>query len=82
MTMLHACPVCGRGHLTPQVSTNSIVINGETYELPCYYAVCNTCECEVADADDAAENKRLMMELRKRLELSLEEYIKCLQKEN
>jgi len=68
MTVLQACPVCGQGHLTPQVDTNTVVINGKSYDLPCHFAICNTCESEVADTDDACENARLMKELRQRVE--------------
>lgn len=73
MTMLNMCPVCGEGHLTPQVSANTVKIHGQEYNLPCHYAVCNVCECEVADSDDAAENKKLMLDLRQRVEQEMSE---------
>ena len=81
MTMLQTCPVCGEGHLTPQVSAMEIVINGTTYELPSYYAICNMCESEVADADDANENARVMRELRDSIGASFEDVIRSM-KEN
>ena len=76
MTVLLACPVCGRGHLTPQVDTNTVVINGKSYDMPCHFAICNTCESEVADADDAEQNARLMKKIRQKVENEMIEKLK------
>lgn len=81
MTMLEVCPVCGQGHLTAQVSKIDITINGKQYELPSYYAICNSCESEVADADDVNENARVMRELRDNIGASFEDVIRSM-KEN
>jgi HTH-type transcriptional regulator/antitoxin MqsA len=81
MTMLTVCPVCGEGHLTPQVGRLDITINGRDYELPSYYAICNSCESEVADADDVNENARVMRELRDSIGASFEDVIRSM-KEN
>ena len=76
MTTLERCPVCGIGCLTPQVSSNPITLNGTTYDLPCYYSICNRCESEVADADDVNENAKLMKELRQKVENEMAEKLK------
>lgn len=76
MTVLQACPVCGQGHLTPQVDTNKVVINGKSYDLPCHFAICNTCESEVADADDAQQNAEYMKSLRQRVENEMTKKLK------
>lgn len=76
MTTIERCPVCGIGCLTRQVSSNSITLNGKTYELPFHYAICNRCECEVANADDVNENAKLMKELRQSVENEMSEKLK------
>ena len=68
MTQLYECPVCGEGHLTPVVDSLRVVLNGNEYEIPSHYAVCNTCHSEVGDADDMAQNKQEMERLRKFVE--------------
>lgn len=73
MTDLKMCPVCGEGFLRPRSSTNVVKICGQEYEIPFYFAVCNHCESEVADAEDAAKNKDLMIEIRSRVEQEMSE---------
>ena len=75
MTVLQACPVCGQGHLTPQVDTNTVVINGKSYDMPCHFAICNTCESEVADADDAQQNAEYMKSLLRDLNADLRDIL-------
>jgi len=73
MTMSNEpCPVCGAGYLTAQVGTCHVVLNGKDYDLPSYFAVCNNCESEIADADDIDQNAEIMRELRRRVETGLE----------
>jgi len=74
--MTKSCPVCGFGYLTPQVSSNSITLNGKIYEIPCHYSICSNCECEIADADDVNMNASLMKELRQSVENEMVDKLK------
>lgn len=67
------CPVCGEGFLKPKSSTNTVKICNQEYDIPFYFAVCDCCESEVADAEDAARNKELMLEIRTRVEQEMGE---------
>lgn len=73
MGALKLCPVCGEGRLHQQVGTNTVKVHEQEYDLPIHFAVCDVCECEVADAEDSAENKMLMLELRARVENQMSE---------
>lgn len=68
MTEITQCPVCGIGHLTPQCDIRRFVFDNKEYDLPSYYAVCNSCESEVADADDSSQNKQEMLKIRRDIE--------------
>lgn len=60
------CPVCGEGRLTVKVEQNLVEYRGVSESLDSYYAVCDVCGSEQADAAQARANKRLMVAFEKR----------------
>ena len=70
MTIIHgrACPACGEGRLHVRESTQQVEHAGVKGTIPLYYAVCDVCGSEVAEAGEARVNKRAMIAFRKHAE--------------
>lgn len=62
------CCICGEGHLTVQVEKNRVEYKGVIEELDSFYSVCDSCGSEQADAEQAHNNKRLMIAFKKRVD--------------
>lgn len=69
------CPACGQGYLTRQVETNTVKMHGVEFDLPLHFSVCSSCESEVADSEECKENKRLMLEMKYKIEQDMGEHI-------
>lgn len=59
------CPICGEGHLSEQITKNTVTYKGKTAELDSFYVVCDVCGIEQADASHLRKNKRQMVAFRK-----------------
>lgn len=64
----HTCSICGEGQLTEQMSKNSVTYKGQTTELNLFFAVCDVCGVEQADAHHVRNNKRQMIAFRKQVD--------------
>jgi HTH-type transcriptional regulator/antitoxin MqsA len=62
------CRICGEGRLTVEVEKNLVEYRGVSESLDSYYAVCDACGSEQADAAQARANKRLMVAFKKRVD--------------
>lgn len=66
--MNQTCPICGEGHLSEQITKNTVTYKGKTAELDSFSAVCDVCGIEQADASHLRKNKRQMIAFRKQVE--------------
>jgi HTH-type transcriptional regulator/antitoxin MqsA len=62
------CPICGEGCLSEQKTTNEVAYKGQTAVLDSFFAVCDVCGVEQADASHLRKNKRQMIAFRKQVE--------------
>lgn len=62
------CSICGEGQLSEQMSKNAVTYKGETAELDSFFAVCDVCGVEQADAHHLRNNKRQMIAFRKQVD--------------
>lgn len=62
------CPICGEGHLSIQIDKNPVEYKGVRELLGSFYAVCDACGSEQADAAQTRANKRLMIAFKKRVD--------------
>jgi len=62
------CPACGEGPVHARESTQQVEHAGVEGSIPLYYAVCDVCGSEVAEAGEARANKRAMIAFRKHAE--------------
>ncbi len=62
------CPICGEGHLQPQVSKNLVEYKGQTAELKFHVSLCDACGSEQSNAMQLRANKRAMMAFKKRVD--------------
>ena len=74
--MTKSCPVCDSEYMTPQVSINSVALNGKSYELVSHYSICGICGCEIAFPEDINMNASLMKELRQSVENEMTDKLK------
>jgi HTH-type transcriptional regulator/antitoxin MqsA len=73
------CPVCGEGHLHPQVGENKVEYKGQKRALVTYYSTCGVCGSEQACAQQVRDNKRVMLAFKKEVDgLLTGEQIKAL----
>ena len=62
------CPICGEGHLQPQVGKNPVEYKGQTAELEFHFSLCDACGSEQSNATQLRVNKRAMMAFKKRVD--------------
>lgn len=67
------CRICDLGHLTVQVEKNLVEYKGFSESLDSFYAICDVCGSEQADAVQVCDNKRLMIDFKKRVEALFQE---------
>lgn len=75
MQEFRPCPACGQGYLTRRVETNTVKMNGIQFDIPLHFSVCSSCESEVADAEECSKNKKLMIEMKHKIEQNIGEQV-------
>ncbi|UIF88907.1 type II toxin-antitoxin system MqsA family antitoxin [Cupriavidus sp. UYPR2.512] len=71
MTTHVLCDVCGEGHVASVYGQNEIEHKGATFSVPFVMSHCEVCGSDYASASDMRQNKRAVVELRKKLECLL-----------
>ena len=62
------CPICEEGQLHPQIGSNSVEYRGQQTSLNTHFSVCDACGSEQAGAAELRQNKRSMVEFRKKVD--------------
>ncbi len=62
------CPICGAGHLQPQVGKSPVEYKGQATELDLHFSVCDACGSEQSDAAQLRDNKRAMVAFKKQVD--------------
>jgi len=62
------CPICGEGHLQPQVGQNTVKYKDQTVALEFRFSLCDVCGSEQSNAEQLRANKRAMMAFKKRVD--------------
>lgn len=62
------CPICEEGQLHPQIGSNSVEYRGHQTSLDMHFSVCDACGSEQAGTAELRQNKRSMIEFRKKVD--------------
>jgi HTH-type transcriptional regulator / antitoxin MqsA len=62
------CPACGEGHLSVHTEWRTVEHAGQQGQVALRMSICNACGSELATADDALANKRVMVAFEKQAE--------------
>lgn len=68
MTARESCPICGEGHVTTHEEKVVHDYNGTVGEVKRLYQCCDACGSEFSGAAEAKQNKRCIIEFRKRVD--------------
>ncbi len=68
MNTQELCPLCGEGHVTPQVEQVENEYKGQTALLPRHFKLCDHCGSDFAGAAETKQTKRALMAWRKQVD--------------
>lgn len=58
------CPLCDHGRLTEHVEQMPAEWKGRAGTVPLRFSTCDTCQSEIVNAEQAAENKHAVLQFR------------------
>jgi HTH-type transcriptional regulator / antitoxin MqsA len=62
------CPICGEGHVTPQVELTEKEYKGVKAQLPLHFMLCDTCTSDYAGSAESKLNRRALLAWRKQID--------------
>ena len=68
MSAQELCPICGEGHITPQVQMMESEYKGQKAQLPLHFKLCDTCTSDYAGAAESKLNRRILIAYRKQVD--------------
>jgi len=62
------CPICEEGNLVEKVDQELVTYKSVSENIPLYFSECSICEMEQGDAIQTRNNKREMLEFRRKID--------------